>query len=82
MCQFSGKTNNFDFFGPILPKKEFWGSNFKNLRPDSELPPPRYQVCQFSVTLDNFEFFSLNLGKLPNYVPYFGSNKVEGVVES
>ena len=27
-------------------------------------------------------FFGLNLGKLPNYVQYFSSNIVEGVVES
>ena len=26
--------------------------------------------------MDNFEFVGLNLGKLPNYVQYFGSNKV------
>ena len=31
---------------------------------------------------DNFEFFSLNLEKLPNYVQYFGSNIVGGVAES
>ena len=44
--------------------------------------PPRDHVCQFSVKMDNFEFFDLNLGKLPNYVRYFGSNNVEGVGES
>ena len=27
------------------------------------------------------EFLGLNLGKLPNYVRYFGSNIVEGVAE-
>ena len=32
--------------------------------------------------MDNSEFFSLNLGKLPNYVLYFGSNNVEGVARS
>ena len=32
--------------------------------------------------MNNFEFFDLNLGKLPNYVQYFGSNNVEGVAES
>ena len=32
--------------------------------------------------MDNFELFGLNLGKLPNYVQYFGSNIVEGVAES
>ena len=39
-------------------------------------------MYQFSVKMDNFEFFDLKLGKLPNYVQYFGSNNVEGVVES
>ena len=38
-----------------------------------------YHVCQFSVKIDNFEFVGLNLGKLLNYVQYFGSNNVEGV---
>ena len=32
--------------------------------------------------MDNFEFFSLNLGKSPNYVREFGSNNAEGVAES
>ena len=32
--------------------------------------------------MDNFYFFGLNLGKLPNYVQYFGSNIVEGVAEN
>ena len=32
--------------------------------------------------MDQSEFFGLNLGKLPNYVGYFGSNNVEGVAEN
>ena len=36
-------------------------------------------MCHF---LDGFKFFSLNLGKWPNYVRYFGSNNVEGIAES
>ena len=82
MCQFSDKTDNFDFLGPNLPKNGFLGWNFKNLSLDLESAPPRYHVSQFSVKMDNFEFFGLNLGKLPNYVQYFGSNIVEGVAES
>ena len=39
-------------------------------------------MSQFLVKTDNLGFFSLNLGKLPNYVRYFGSNIVEGVAES
>ena len=37
---------------------------------------------RYSGKMDNFELFSLNLGKLSNYVQYFGSNNVEGVAES
>ena len=32
--------------------------------------------------MDNFGFCDLNLGRLPNYVQYFGSNILEGVAES
>ena len=39
-------------------------------------------VCQFSVKMDNFEFFSLNLGKLPYYMRYFGSNNIDSFAES
>ena len=82
VCQFSGKTDNFDFFGPNLTKNEFWGWIFKNLSPDSESSLPKYHVYWFSGKTDKFEFFALNLGKLPNYVQYFGSHNVEGVAES
>ena len=37
---------------------------------------------QFSDKTDNVEFLGLNLGRVPNYVQYFGSNIVEGVAES
>ena len=30
----------------------------------------------------NFKLFGINMGKLPNYVQYFGSNNIEGVAES
>ena len=39
-------------------------------------------MSQFSVKTDNLDFFGLNLGKLLNYVRYFGSNIVERVAES
>ena len=82
MCQFSGKTDNSDFLGSHLPKKEFWGRNFEILSLDSESAPPIHHECQFSVKTDNFEFLGLNLGKLSNHVRYFGSYSVEGVRES
>ena len=31
ICQLSGKTGNFDFFSPNLPKNGFCGCDFKNL---------------------------------------------------
>ena len=80
--QFSDKTNSFNFLGPNLPKNGFWGRDFKNLSLDSQSVLPRYHVSQFSVKMGDFEFFGLYLGKLPNYVWYFGSNIVEGVAES
>ena len=82
MSQFSGKTDNFDFFDSNLPKNEFWARNLEILSLDSESAPPIYHKCQISDKTDNFEFFGLNFGKFPNHVPYFGSYNVEGVAES
>ena len=82
MCQFSDKTNGFNFLVPNLPKNGFWGRDFKNLSLDSQSAPPRCHVRQFSVKMEDCEFFDPNLGKLPNYVRYFGSNIVEDVAES
>ena len=80
--QFSDKMDNFEYLGPNLVKAGFWGRNFKNLILASESTPPLNHVYQFSVKMDNIWFFDLNLGKLPNYVQYFGSNIVEGVPKS
>ena len=80
--QFSGKMDNFHFFGPNLPKNGFWDQNFKNLTVDLESAPLKYQVCQFSGKTDKPEFFHLTFGKLPNYMRYFGSNNVEGIAEN
>ena len=65
------------FFGTNSPKKEFWGLNFKNvsLHPEPVPPEPvplRYHMWQCLGKTDNFEFFSLNLGRC------FGSKNVEG----
>ena len=63
MCQFSDKTDDFDFFDLNLLKNGFWGRNFENLSPDSESTPQRYHVCQFSGKTDNFDFFDPSLPK-------------------
>ena len=81
MCaNFQAKRTSLTFLTQICPKIDF-GWNLKNLTADSRSAPPRDHVCQFSVKMNNFELFNLNLGKLPNDVQYFGSN-VEGVAES
>ena len=41
---------NLTFSAQICPKMNFWGRNSKNLSPDMKSAPPRYRVCQFSVT--------------------------------
>ena len=82
MCQFSDKMDNVDFLAPNLVKNGFWDRHFKNLSLDSESAPLKFHVNHFSVKMDNFELFGLNLEELPNYVRYFGSNIVEGVTES
>ena len=81
MCANFQVKRTTDFLGPNLPKNGFWGCNFKNLSLDSESAHPKYHVSQFSVKMNDFEYFGLNLGKLPNYVRYFGSNIVESVAE-
>ena len=75
---FQAKQTTLNFWAQICPKMDF--GFFICL--DSESAPPRYHVSQLSVKMDNFKFFGLNLGKLPNYMRYFGSNIVEGVTES
>ena len=79
MNQFSEKMDNSEFLGPDLPKNGFWGQIFKNLSLDLESRPKDLKTKIPCVTIF---CQSLYLGKLPNYVQYFGSNIVEGVAES
>ena len=62
MCaNFQAKRTTLTFSAQILPENGFWGRNFKNLGADSESAPPKDHVCQFSIKMDNFELFDLNL---------------------
>ena len=74
MCaNFQAKRTFFYFFWPKFSQKLILESEFqKQCLQDSESDsePPRYHVCQFLVKTDNFEFFGLNLHKLPNYMQY------------
>ena len=44
VCQFSDKTNNFDFFGPNLPQNGFWVGNPENSCWNKN-QHPRYTIC-------------------------------------
>ena len=44
VCQFSGKTNSFDFFSPNLPKNGFRVDNSKNYCRNKN-QHPRYSMC-------------------------------------
>ena len=61
-CQFSVKTDNFDFFCPNLPKEEIRIEIHKT-NVEITINTFRYQVYQFSDKTDNFEFFGPNLPK-------------------
>ena len=81
-ANFQAKQTTLTFTAQICPKIDFGVRISKILSLDLESAPPRYHVCQFSVKMNNFELFGLNLGKLPNYVQNFGSINTEGVAES
>ena len=76
------QNRQLGLFGPKLAQKLILGSEFQKSKSGSESAPPRYHKSEVLVKMDNFEFFGLNFGKLPNYVRSFGSNIVEGVAES
>ena len=71
MSKSSSKTSkNKNKQGVLFRQKfsenRFWGRNLENLSRNSEPAPLRDHMCQFSSKKDNFEFFTLNLGKLSN----------------
>ena len=76
------QNKQLSLFWPKFAQKCILGQNLKNLSVDLESASPRYHKCQFSGKRDNFQFFHINLGKLPNYMLYFGSNNVEGVAKN
>ena len=63
MCQFLGKTDNFHFFGPNLPKIYFRLEIQKtNVEIRISILEIRSHLCQFLSKEDNFNFFDPNLG--------------------
>ena len=66
-------------FRPEFAQKWILGSEFQKSKSGFGISTSK-MPCE-PVFRQN-EFLGLNLGKLPNYVRYFGSNIVEGVAES
>ena len=69
---FSAKMDNFDFFGPNLPK------NGLGLEIQKTNVGIRISILEISCV----PIFSLKLAKLSNYVQYFGANNVEDIAKS
>ena len=69
-------------FGSEFAQKRIFGLEFQKSKSGFGISTSKIPCKPIFSQLDNFEFFGLNLGKLPNYMQYFGLNIVEGVAES
>ena len=79
VCQFLAKQTILTFSVQIFPKMNFGGRYFKNLSPYSESAPEDTMCANFQAKRTSLSFFGLNLGKLPDYMRYFGSYNLDGV---
>ena len=75
------QNKQVELFRPKFAQKWILGSEFQKSKCRFKISTSKEPCVQFLVKMVNFEFFDLNLGKLLNYVQYFGSNNVEGVAE-
>ena len=78
MCQFLGKTDNLEFSGTNLPKYLILGSEFQKFKSRFGISTTKIPSVPIFCKNEQLWIFRLNLGKLPNYVWYFGFNKGEG----
>ena len=77
--QFSDKTDNLEFLDSNFPKNIFLGSKFQKSESGFGIDTSNIPRARIFSQNGQLLIFGLNLGKLPNYVQYFGSNIVEGV---
>ena len=56
LYNFLDKTDNFNFFGPNLPKTGFWDQNFKNLSQDSNQHPWDTKCTKFQAKQATLNF--------------------------
>ena len=69
-------------FGPKFAQKWILGSEFQKSKSGFGINTSNIPCGPIFSQNWQILIFGLNLGKLPNYVQYFGSNIVEGVAES
>ena len=72
------KNEQLSLFWPKFTQKCITWSEFQKSRCGFRISTSKIPC----VPIFNFEFFHLNLGKLRNYMSYFGSNNVEGVAKN
>ena len=70
------------FFRPKFAQKSILGSEFQNSKSGFGITTSSIPWVRIFRQNGQLWIFNLNLGKLPNYVRYFGSYNVEGVAES
>ena len=80
--QFWSKTETALTFRPKFARKWILSLEFWKCKSGFRFSISKIPLYQFSVKMDRFEFFDLHVGKLPNYVRYFGSNNVQSVAEN
>ena len=86
MFKSSSKVSNENkqgiLFWPKLAQKWILVSEFQKSKPRSGISNSKIPCVGIFSQNGQLWIFGLNLGKLSNYMRYFGSNNVEGVAES
>ena len=76
------QNGNFWIFGPKFAQKQILGSEFQKSKSRFRINISNIPCVLIFSQNGQLYFFGLNLGKLPNYVQYYGSNIIEDVGES
>ena len=83
VCQFSVNMENSDFFWLKFAQKWTLRSEFQKSKSRFGISTSKIPCVPIFNQSGQLQFFSAkNLRKLPNYLQHFGSNNLEGVVES
>ena len=81
VCQCSGKTVNFDFFGPNLTKNGFWGQNF-NFKSGFGISTSKIPCVPIFWQNGQIWIFRPKFGEIAQLHAIFGSYNVDSVAVS